>query len=297
LLAPSQTESPQRSATIAMLAAMVIRSAQDEPVQRVLALVADDSLMAWQRTAVLRGAEVALVGAQLPGTPARRGGGPSAASTPCPTCPGGRAGPGGAYAFPGVREAQEAAAAPPTGRTAGPGIRVGREPAALSALAAGSSDLASRATGLLARIDWPDKPGARVPVAPLTSAEQERFAAGRELYRNACESCHQPDGRGQERVAANLVGSVLALAAPEVTARILINGKEGEIGLMPPLGTMLSDDDVANVLTYIRREWGQTGSPVDPAAVRGVRALTAGRAGPWTNDELLALMPASGATP
>jgi hypothetical protein len=44
------------------------------------------------------------------------------------------------------------------------------------------------------------------------------------------------------------------------------------------------------VLTYIRREWGQTGAPVDPATVARVRRLTAARTRPWTNDELMALI-------
>jgi mono/diheme cytochrome c family protein len=90
-------------------------------------------------------------------------------------------------------------------------------------------------------------------------------------------------------VAPALVGSALALAPAEVTARILLNGKEGTVGLMPPLGAALNDDQLASVLTYIRREWGQTGTPVEPAAVKPVRAAVATRPRPWTNDELLNL--------
>ena len=44
------------------------------------------------------------------------------------------------------------------------------------------------------------------------------------------------------------------------------------IGLMPPVGSVLNDDQIAGVLTYIRREWGQTGTPVDPGQVKTVRA-------------------------
>jgi mono/diheme cytochrome c family protein len=75
--------------------------------------------------------------------------------------------------------------------------------------------------------------------------------------------------------------------------RVLLNGKEGATGLMPPLGTMLNDADVAAVLTYIRREWGQAASPIEPDLVAGVRALTANRPRPWTSDELLSLAPAA----
>jgi mono/diheme cytochrome c family protein len=81
----------------------------------------------------------------------------------------------------------------------------------------------------------------------------------------------------------------LLFAQPGIPIRILLNGKEGAIGLMPPIGFALDDDQIASVLTYVRREWDQMGTPVDPSTVRSIRASTAGRARPWTNDELLAL--------
>ena len=58
---------------------------------------------------------------------------------------------------------------------------------------------------------------------------------------------------------------------------------------MPPVGSALSDEQIAAVLTYIRREWGQAGAPVTAAMVAETRALTRGRLRPWTNDELLAI--------
>jgi mono/diheme cytochrome c family protein len=145
-------------------------------------------------------------------------------------------------------------------------------------------------------MDWPGKPGAAAPLPALTADEQRRFDAGAEVYKNICQACHQPDGRGQDRVAPSLVGSALALAPPEIPARILLNGKEGPVGLMPPIGATLNDDQIAGVLTYIRREWGQPGTPVDPATVKAVRAQTASRTRPWTNDELLSMMPAGRGT-
>jgi mono/diheme cytochrome c family protein len=138
-------------------------------------------------------------------------------------------------------------------------------------------------------VTWPGKPG-ESEVPPLTPDEQRRFDSGRELYRNVCQACHQPDGRGQEKLAPALIGSALVLAPAEIPARILLSGKEGPIGLMPPIGASISDEDIAGVLTYIRREWGQTGAPVGPSAVAAVRAATSGRTRPWTNDELLALV-------
>jgi mono/diheme cytochrome c family protein len=185
-------------------------------------------------------------------------------------------------------------AAPEAGRGGRRNIRLNREPAALSAVARSGGELAPRVTAVLARVEWPGKAGAAAPVAPLNADEQLRFNAGQEVYRNACEACHQPDGRGQEKVAANLIGSALALAPPEIPARILLNGKEGPIGLMPPVGQVFTDEQIAAVLTYVRREWGQTGTPVDAATIKAVRAATAGRARPWTNEELTAMMTGRG---
>ena len=288
MLAGTGPETPQRAAALTMVAALIVRGSQDAPIQNLFAKIGDDVRPEWQRAAVLRGTEVAVLGSPLPGAPARRGGGPGPSATPlpCPTCPGGRAGPGGEYAFPGVIEAQRANAPAATGRGNAP-LRLNREPVALSTLSTGSDPLATRAAALIARVEWPGKPGARAPIAPLTMTEQQRFDAGREIYKNICENCHQPDGRGQDKVAANLIGSTLALAPADIPARILLSGKEGPIGLMPPLGATLSDTDVAAVLTYVRREWGQDGSPVDPAIVQKTRAATTDRTRPWTNDELL----------
>ena len=58
---------------------------------------------------------------------------------------------------------------------------------------------------------------------------------------------------------------------------------------MPPLGAGLTDEQIASVLTYIRREWGHGGSAIDPALVAETRAATRARTGPWTPDELAAL--------
>jgi len=63
---------------------------------------------------------------------------------------------------------------------------------------------------------------------------------------------------------------------------------------MPPVGQIFTDDQIASVLTYIRREWGQDGSPVEPATVNAVRAATKGRSRPWTDAELTALGRGSG---
>ena len=298
--------SPQREAAVTMLAATITRGANDAEVQSLFQRSADTSLPEWQRSALLRGAEVALLGAPAPGAVGRGragGAGGGGAAAAAGTARGQRGGPGGAPAFPREGDAGRGAAAAEGGapaaaarggrgggRGGGAGtLRLNSEPA-LAALASGGGDTGRRATALLARIEWPGKPGAAAPVVPLTAAEQARFAAGQEVYRNLCQACHQPDGRGAEKVAPPLLGSALTLASGGIPARILFNGKEGKVGLMPPLGSVLSDEQIAAVLTYVRREWGQTGSPVDAAAVKEARAATTERHKPWTDAELQALI-------
>ena len=283
-LMQSAEQTPQRDVALTMIAATIARGAQDAAVQRLFATLSDESRPGWQRSALLRGAEVALLNVQAPGTPAGRRGRAAAATLPCPTCPGGRAGPGGAYAF------ERPAFTARGGRSGGPRLRLNGVPERLVALAERADDLGTRAAAVLARVEWPGKPGAAAPVLPLTADEQQRFNAGQEVYRNICQTCHQPDGRGQDKVAPTLIGSALALAPPEVTARILLNGKEGPVGLMPPVGGVLTDEQIAGVLTYVRREWGQSGTPVDPATVKTVRALTADRTRPWKHEELMGMI-------
>ena len=277
---------PQREAAVTLLAATVMRSGPEAAIQKVLASAADDTRARWERSALLHGAEIALLSVPMPGMVQPRRSAAAVTAAPCPTCPGGRAGPGGAYAF----ARPPAAAGGGTGRGAGPGLRLVREPLALTEWARRGGEFGSRAAAVVARITWPGKVGDPAPVPALTPEEQRRFDAGQEVYRSICQACHQPDGRGQERLAPTLIGSGLTLASPDIPVRILLNGKEGPVGLMPPIGGALTDDQIADVLTYVRREWGQTGTPVEPATVKTTRALTANRTRPWTHDELTALL-------
>jgi mono/diheme cytochrome c family protein/glucose/arabinose dehydrogenase len=288
----SRRATADREAVVTMFAATIARSGQDAPVQALLEWIADARRTNWQRAALLRGAEVAWLGAPIPGSPGGRRGAPPSAALPCPTCPGGRAGPGGAYAY-STPEDFVVASGRPGGRGGARSLQLTREPTGLLAMAAGTEALGPRVAALLDRANWPGKPGAASPIVPLTAQEQQRYDAGREIYRNICQACHQPDGRGQDKLAPSLIDSPLALAAPDITARVLLNGKEGAVGLMPPIGSTLTDDQLASILTYVRREWGQAGTPVDPETIRSVRALTSSRTRPWTNDELAALAKSS----
>jgi mono/diheme cytochrome c family protein len=130
---------------------------------------------------------------------------------------------------------------------------------------------------------------------PLTADEQKRFAAGQQVFQNLCIACHGANGRGQAGLGPSLAGSKWVTGRAGLTARIILNGKEGE-KMMPPL-SMLTDDQVASVLTFVRRSWGHTASAVSPALVREVRGASTGRTRPWTEAELLKLTQPDGPPP
>ncbi len=255
--------SPNES--VAMLTAAVAKAGDVAAVQRVIDVIADASQPEWQRVALLRGLDAGL---PVLGAPAG----------------GGRRGGGGGGGLPGLSA--------PGGRVAvvpGRGVSLPAEPAGLTKLAAGSDAIALLAKNVSAKLDWPGRPAPVVTAAPLTADQQKRFEAGAEIYKNLCMGCHQEDGRGKDKLGANLVGSPYATAADSsAMIRILVGGKEGPIGLMPPLGPALTDEQIAAALTYVRRAWGHTGSAVDPLNVMEVRGLSKGRTRPWSDDELKA---------
>jgi mono/diheme cytochrome c family protein len=289
--APAAT--PQTTAAITALAATIVKSGQDPRVQDVFKWTADRARPEWQRAALLDGAEAALLNRPLGGG-GRRGAAPGAAAAAAGSGRGERGGPGGAPAF----ARPDAGAAGRAGGGRGRGnmapVRLAGEPAALKQLAASGGDVGKRAEALLARLTWPGKPveaGAAPAAAPLTAAEQKRFEDGKTVYTTLCVACHNENGEGREKVAPALAGSNFATAAAHVPMRILINGKEGTTGLMPPLGTTLTDDQIAAVLTFVRRSWGNQAAAVEPAAVADIRKQTTGRTRPWTEKELLELAP------
>jgi mono/diheme cytochrome c family protein len=196
--------------------------------------------------------------------------------------PGGRGGPGGARAFPGALEGADPAA-PPREREVRSSMLASRPALVAVARRPVSSAIAPRK--VLVRVGWPGKPG-MAAAAPLSAADQTRFAAGQELYKNLCEGCHGADGREQPGATPNIAGAPNVIGEPGIPIRILLHGKEGPVGLMPAHGESMSDAEIAAVLTYLRRAWGQTASPIDAASVQQIRAATAGRTRAWTPAEL-----------
>jgi len=155
----------------------------------------------------------------------------------------------------------------------------------IRAMSSPDSALRSAARRASEAITWPGKPTTAEPPRRLTAAERSLFVAGQKQFLVTCAPCHQPTGMGLPGVAKPLVGSPWALGPAVRAIRIVLHGKEGQM-LMPPVGSSLTDEQIAAVLTYVRRSWGNTATPISPADVKEVRGATAGRSRPWTEAEL-----------
>ena len=170
-------------------------------------------------------------------------------------------------------------------------------PASLKTLKSAMSDKTSAKlfASVEARLAWPGKPGAPPPpvIKPLTEAQTALFEKGRTIYATLCAACHQPHGFGLDGLAPPLVDSEWVLGKPDILARIVMHGLAGPVKVsgrtynlaMPPL-PQLTDEDIAGVLTYLRREWEHNGSPVETKAVTAIREQNKGRMMMWTEEEL-----------
>jgi cytochrome c oxidase subunit II len=91
---------------------------------------------------------------------------------------------------------------------------------------------------------------------------------GEAVYRAQCMACHQESGEGIEGVFASLVGSPVVEGAASGLVEVIVAGQ----GEMPGLGALLSDEEVAAVASYVRRQWGTGSDPsVSVATVASVR--------------------------
>ncbi|MFT5686936.1 MAG: mono/diheme cytochrome c family protein [Myxococcota bacterium] len=117
---------------------------------------------------------------------------------------------------------------------------------------------------------------------------------GEQVYAQVCIACHQANGEGLPGAFPPLVASDWAVGDPERPIKIILSGLQGPIevkgttynSIMTPQGSILSDVEIANVLTYVRSTWGNAADAVTAEQVTAVRTATADRTAPWTVAEL-----------
>lgn len=113
------------------------------------------------------------------------------------------------------------------------------------------------------------------PPAPLTkagtgAAVSAGMEAGKQVYLMACAGCHGANGEGIPNVSPAMKGNgVIAMEDPHNTITVVLNGLPTQLFsgnqrmyAMPPFAHELSDEEVADLVTWVRAEWGGQAEPV-----------------------------------
>nr|WP_256534290.1 PVC-type heme-binding CxxCH protein [Lewinella sp. JB7] len=134
------------------------------------------------------------------------------------------------------------------------------------------------------------------PDSPIARA----YALGEEIYgqEGYCGTCHQENGKGLAATGyPPLAGSPWVTGSPERLIKLVMHGMYGPIDVlgkhyegqvpMTAYGGLMSDEEMAAVLTYVRNSFGNTASMIKPEQIDAVRTVTAGRKAMYRADELL----------
>jgi nitrite reductase (NO-forming) len=111
------------------------------------------------------------------------------------------------------------------------------------------------------------------PKPLLAKGKAERIEFGKRTFDQICAACHQQNGQGIPGAFPPLAGSDFLNADKARAIGIVMHGRSGPITVngrpfnsqMPSLA--LSDEDIANVLTYVYNTWGNAGHLVTPEEV------------------------------
>lgn len=150
---------------------------------------------------------------------------------------------------------------------------------------------------------WIEKAGQKKgPSGPaLKGKALASFQRGKDLYHGAaaCFGCHSPDGSGILGLAPPVDNSEWVTGTPELLGKVLLHGMTGPITVngikyetpagMPALAgnPIFTDENIADIMTYVRNEWSNKASPVQPDFVKKIRAETSSQLGrPYTEKDL-----------
>lgn len=140
------------------------------------------------------------------------------------------------------------------------------------------------------------------PILNLSKDELKLFEIGKEVYsRDAhCATCHQPDGKGLPNIYPAIIRNDWVLGDTDRLIKIVLKGLWGPIevdgkkfdpksGVPPMIGfaPLLTDEEIAGVLTYVRNSFGNRAPAVKPEDVTRLREATKDRANFYLVEEIL----------
>jgi mono/diheme cytochrome c family protein len=109
-----------------------------------------------------------------------------------------------------------------------------------------------------------------------------RQVPGAQTFMAKCSFCHSPDGRGKGQWIPPLAGSASSLIKDGTSQiNVTLNGSARVVAggvpdgyRMPPFRQQLSDQEISDVLSFVRSTWGNNGGPVKPEDVKALRQHT-----------------------
>ena len=169
--------------------------------------------------------------------------------------------------------------------------------------------LASNSGGFRADVFDPARAGGETAAQ---SGPVDPKVLGRRVFTQNCMVCHQTTGLGVARQFPPLAGSEWVLGqdwhGDNHLVKIVLKGLQGPIQVQGstfnnamPTWSMLTDEQIAAVLTYIRSEWGNAAPPIPADYVKAMREQSASRTEPWSPKDLQEIpaekVPAAAVTP
>jgi mono/diheme cytochrome c family protein len=147
-------------------------------------------------------------------------------------------------------------------------------------------------------------PNTSAKVAKLSLPKEaiKQHKRGKIIYKQLCSACHGEDGNGtlagKTRMAPPLAGSASVNGHHEQFINIVLHGLEGPVdgkNYTSPMVSMKSQNDqwIADIATYLKNEFGNSGGCVEAKEVATVRAQTKDRTKPWTLKDLSKVVPQS----
>jgi mono/diheme cytochrome c family protein len=134
---------------------------------------------------------------------------------------------------------------------------------------------------------------AATEVVELTPAEK-----GAKIYAANCATCHQATGLGVAGQYPPLAGSDIVNGGSRRHVMIVLKGLVGPVtvkgqrfgsAVMQPWDKTLTDEKIADVVTYERSAWGNKGAPVTPEGVAALRKELSGRTESFKEADILAV--------
>jgi mono/diheme cytochrome c family protein len=119
---------------------------------------------------------------------------------------------------------------------------------------------------------------------------------GKKIFSANCQTCHQANGQGVPGQYPPLAGSEFTTGGSKRPAMIVLKGLQGPVtvkgqkfgsAVMQPWDKTLTDQRIADVLTYERSEWGNSASPVTAEQIAALRKELATHPDSFTEPDVL----------